>query len=76
MNLGTDISVSANIDMSQEDWNNSAVEDYKEKGETADSTTLYAASKVLSERYLLDLTRDHGEELTWDVTNILPCWVS
>lgn len=60
--------------MSQEDWNDSAVEAYMEKGEEADSTTLYGASKVLSERYLLDFVRDH--QVPWDVVNILPTWVS
>ncbi|EIM82500.1 NAD-P-binding protein [Stereum hirsutum FP-91666 SS1] len=55
------------------DWNNFAVEAYMEKGEEADSTTLYAASKVLSERYLLDFVRDY--QVPWDVVNILPTWV-
>lgn len=70
----TKIAKLANRNMTQGDWNNSAVEAYMEKGEEPDSTTLYAASKVLSERYLLDFVRDY--QVPWDVVNILPTWVS
>ena len=47
-----------------------------EKGSNVDGQSLYAASKVLAERAIVDFTSKHKDDIKWDVTRLLPAWVS
>lgn len=47
----------------------------KDKGSQADGQVLYAASKVLAERAIIDFTEKHKGQIGWDATRIVPVWV-
>ncbi|CAL1701410.1 unnamed protein product [Somion occarium] len=59
----------------EDDWNDNAVAEAKEKGSQADGQVLYAASKVLAERAIIDFTEKHKGQIGWDATRIVPVWM-
>jgi nucleoside-diphosphate-sugar epimerase len=59
----------------EDDWNDGAVEAVKANAQTTDGLTVYAASKVLAERAIMDFTEEHRGKLTWDATRFVPCWI-
>lgn len=73
--LGSCFYFYVNCPVLQDDWNDKAVAEVSEKGNSADGQSLYAASKVLAERAIIDFTEKHKEEIGWDATRLLPAWV-
>ncbi|KAI0752577.1 NAD-P-binding protein [Daedaleopsis nitida] len=59
----------------ENDWADNDLALVKEKGGAAGGTALYRASKVLSERAVVDFVEEH-KEIGWDATRILPVWIS
>lgn len=62
----------------QDDWNDDALATVTDNPMKADGQTKYQAGKVLAERLVLGYPERHGGvgSLGWDVTNLLPVWVS
>ncbi|KAG8904135.1 methylglyoxal reductase (NADPH-dependent) gre2 [Tulasnella sp. 403] len=60
---------------SEEDWNDALVNILQEQGSKTNGLVTYGASKVLEERAAFDFVAKHHEEITFDVTTILPSWV-
>lgn len=59
----------------QDDWADKSIALVKEKGGAAGGQILYAASKALAERAIIDFVEKHKGEIQWDETRILPAWV-
>ncbi|TFK38826.1 D-lactaldehyde dehydrogenase [Crucibulum laeve] len=56
----------------ENDWNDAALEEVKEKGDSAGWVQKYQASKVLAERAAWELYHTHKHELPWDLVVINP----
>lgn len=59
----------------QNDWADKTIVLVEEKGGAAGGQILYAASKALAERAIIDFVKKHKGEIEWDETRILPVWV-
>ncbi|KAK7029620.1 hypothetical protein VNI00_014318 [Paramarasmius palmivorus] len=57
----------------EDDWNDEAVATVQEDGHEADPLAMYAASKVHAERALIAFANEH-EDISWDITRILPAF--
>ncbi|KAH6904519.1 D-lactaldehyde dehydrogenase [Coprinopsis sp. MPI-PUGE-AT-0042] len=56
----------------ENDWNESALQQVKEKGSAAGVQIIYMASKVYAERAAWDFYHKHKNEVSWDLTVICP----
>ncbi|KAI0072004.1 NAD-P-binding protein [Panus rudis PR-1116 ss-1] len=59
----------------EDDWNNQAVTELKEKRDDVDGQALFAASKVLAERTIIEFIQKHEEDVHWDATRLVPTWL-
>lgn len=59
----------------ENDWNDWAVQDCREKGPDALDSTKYCASKVLAERAAWEIYERHKEDKKWDFVVIAPPYV-
>lgn len=59
----------------EDDWADKSIALVKEKGGAAGGQILYAASKALAERAIVDFVEKHKCEIQWDETRILPAWI-
>lgn len=60
----------------QEDWNNHAIKEVKEKGDDAMGYLQYFAAKTMAERAGWDFVQEHKAAIEWDLATLLPVYVS
>ncbi|KAH6877039.1 D-lactaldehyde dehydrogenase [Coprinopsis sp. MPI-PUGE-AT-0042] len=56
----------------EEDWNDTAVKAVEEKGAEAGAYVVYSASKVLAERAAWDFYKKNQDQISWELTAIIP----
>ena len=61
--------------LTEEEWNDGAVDMVQDQGAKAPPVVKYVASKVLAERAIVDFVEKNKGEIGWDATRILPAWV-
>ncbi|KAF5364463.1 hypothetical protein D9758_010704 [Tetrapyrgos nigripes] len=62
------------ISITEEVWNDGAVEECKTKGKDAQPIAKYSASKTLGEKAAWDFVKAHKGEIGWDLVAINPPW--
>ncbi|KAF9813505.1 hypothetical protein IEO21_05542 [Rhodonia placenta] len=60
---------------SEEDWNDAAIAEVREKGRAASQPAKYRASKTLAERAAWDFVAKNKEKLTWELVVLNPPYV-
>ncbi|KAF9792201.1 D-lactaldehyde dehydrogenase [Thelephora terrestris] len=64
-----------NHEYTEEEWNDSAIDDVKAKGKESNGLVKYMASKTLAERAAWELYRKHKASLPWDMVAINPPYI-
>ncbi|KAJ7744054.1 hypothetical protein DFH07DRAFT_749660 [Mycena maculata] len=60
---------------SEDDWNDQAEDEVKEKGIMASGISKYRASKTLAEKAARDFVEEHKKEIEWDLVRLNPPFV-
>jgi nucleoside-diphosphate-sugar epimerase len=60
----------------EEDWNDTAVQNVESLQDKATGTDLYSASKVLAERAAFKFVETNKDKIQWDLATVLPVYVS
>jgi nucleoside-diphosphate-sugar epimerase len=68
-------SSSAEVFLSEKDWNNARVEQCNSLGAEAEPLAKYAASKVLAEKSAWEYVDAHRSKLKWDLVVINPPYI-
>ncbi|PAV17621.1 D-lactaldehyde dehydrogenase [Pyrrhoderma noxium] len=58
--------------LSEKDWNEKGPAEVEERGHLASPFAKYSTSKILAERAAWKFTQDHKNEISWDLTVIIP----
>ncbi|KAH6883767.1 D-lactaldehyde dehydrogenase [Coprinopsis sp. MPI-PUGE-AT-0042] len=61
--------------LTEDIWNEASLKIVEEKGDEAGALHIYSASKVLAERAARDFVKKHKDEISWDLTTIVPPFV-
>ncbi|KAK2467489.1 hypothetical protein APHAL10511_000344 [Amanita phalloides] len=75
--LGSTVTIFKDVDrpLDENDWNEACLEEYEKKGVDTPKLTVYQVEKVLSERAAWSFYNENKNQLSWDLSVVIPPFV-